>query len=183
MDFYLFFKLMHVISAIVWLGGGSCMLILSIAADRAGNDAELVRVLKNVIFLASRVFVPAAVSTLVFGILMTLLAHSFMELWILIGLAGFAWTFAIGHLVIRPRAEQLGAMIEEGGVTAEMLERGRQLTQIAKFDYTLMFLIVVAMVIRPTYEDITILTTMAAIAAIAAFLFLRQQRRSGAVAR
>jgi uncharacterized membrane protein len=181
MDWYLAAKLLHVVFAIIWLGGGMCLLILAVMAERTRNDAELVRIVQNVIWMSQMVFIPTALLTVLFGVVAVYLGRSFTELWVLAGLAGFAWTFLIGVAVIKPRAERLVARIAKEGVTPSTVDDARQMIQIAKFDFVLLFLIVALMVLKPTAGDVGILTVMAAIVALAAFLFYRPQRRTGVV--
>jgi hypothetical protein len=78
-----------------------------VAADRARSNEQLGRVIENVAFLSPRLLVPSSLAALVFGAIAAYLAWNLSYLWILLGLAGFAATFATGILVAAPRAAAL----------------------------------------------------------------------------
>jgi uncharacterized membrane protein len=44
MDWYTLFKFLHVMTAIIWIGGAFIMLMFGINAARQKNDAQLVAV-------------------------------------------------------------------------------------------------------------------------------------------
>ena len=177
MDLYTCTKLFHIAFAIVWIGGGFCLMVLAAIAARAGNDEALVHVIQNVIYLGNRMFVPAGLLTLLSGIVMVTVGGSFGDLWIVLGLAGFAATFATGTFILKPAAEKIGAMIAEQGVTPAVAAECRELIRKGKFDYVMLFLVVAVMVLKPTLHDRLLLATMAAILIAAAIAFLGRRNR------
>src|ERR1044071_201266 len=106
MDWYSLFKFLHVSAAILWLGGGFALVALGIAADRARDNEAIGRIVDQVIFLTPRLMIPAAVAAFFFGAITAWLAWSLSYLWIWIGLIGFASTFLMGLLVLKPRADR-----------------------------------------------------------------------------
>jgi uncharacterized membrane protein len=177
MDFYIYAKFFHIAFAIIWIGGGVCLMVLAIVASRAGNDEALVHVIQNVMYLGNRMFVPSALMTLLLGIVMVVIGGSFSDLWIILGLAGFAATFLTGTFILQPAADRIGAMIAESGVTPAVAGECRELIRKAKFDYVMLFLVVAVMVLKPAAEDTVLLATMAAIILFAALAFLAPRRR------
>lgn len=176
-DWYTAAKFLHIASAIIWLGGGLCLLILGAFAERAKDDQGLIRIVQYVIFMSNRVFIPFALATLLFGVIMVLLGQSFTDLWIIIGLAGFAWTFGIGIAVIKPGADRITALIARDGLSPDIIERCRHLIAIGKFDFILMFLIVATMVFKPATDDYAILATMVGIIVVALFVIFGGRRK------
>ena len=96
MDLYSFCKFLHVLSAVLWVGGGFIFVVLGVSASRLNDPVEIVSVVRNVAFLANRFFIPSSLATLVFGLITAFLGSLYGTLWIWIGLAGFAATFATG---------------------------------------------------------------------------------------
>jgi uncharacterized membrane protein len=170
MDYYFFLKFLHVFLIIIWLGGGFGLVILAIRADRARADAELAHIVQQVIFM-TKVFIPAALAAFVPGIVMVFLTWSFSDLWVIIGLTGFALTFATGMLVLKPRADRIGALIAAEGISPAVVEQSRQILQIAKFDFVMLFIIVADMVIKPTANSTATLAVMAISLVAAAVIF------------
>jgi uncharacterized membrane protein len=107
---------LHVSSAIVWLGAGPLMSVLELEASRSGDPAAMARLGGNNEWLAPRLFIPASLLTLLFGILLVADGPwTIGTLWIDLGLAGYALTFATGVGVLKPTAEKLKAAIERDG--------------------------------------------------------------------
>jgi len=171
MDFYSIFKFLHIAAAMAWIGGGLTLFAMGIFAERAKDDAEMMRVLGMVGMMANRWFVPSSLLTLVFGIVMAFIGGLWTELWILLALTGFAATFATGHFVLRVKAIEAGKLMAEGKV-AEAADIGRKLIKVAKFDYVMLFTVVADMVLRPDWTDFLTLGLFAAVLAAAAWFFL-----------
>jgi hypothetical protein len=172
MDIYLVFKFLHVVSAIIWVGAGVSLVILGIAADARSDKPEFTRIIQSVVFMAPRVFVPSSIAAFVFGFIAAWLAWGFADLWIWIGIAGFAAGSITGNFFLKPRADRISAIVAKEGVSESALALGRELLRISKFDYTVLFVVVAAMVFKPGIGDWPILALMALAIAAAAAMFL-----------
>lgn len=171
MDLYLIFKTLHVIAAMAWLGGGLTMLVHTILSIREKGDAEALRGIKTLESLGKRWFIPASLLTVIFGAAMTVYAGLWGELWVILGLVGFATTFLTGLLVFEPAGKAANAAAARGD-EAEALRKGNMILRIAKFDYTVMFLIVADMVLKPTAGDWVVLLSGLSIIVVAGAYFL-----------
>jgi uncharacterized membrane protein len=172
MDIYLLVKFLHIASAIVWIGAGVGMVVLGAAAYRQSDREEFVRVVRNVAFLAPRVFVPISLATLVFGLIAAFMQWGFTELWVWIGLFGFAATFVTGNFLLGPRAGRVKAIIAREGVSDDAVSVGHELLQLSKFDYAMLFVVVADMVFKPVASDWPVLLLMALALAAAGVVFL-----------
>lgn len=182
MDWYSIVKFLHVLAAVVWLGGGFAMILIAVRAERSGDDEALIFNLRNTAALGNILFMPASLATLVFGLLMAFLWTGFSDLWIIIGLAGAAATFVTGAGFIKPASDRIAALVAREGATPAVLAEGRRLLDIAKFDYAVMLVIVADMVFKPGPSDYAVLGAMAAAVVLAAVLFLLPRRQTGIVA-
>jgi uncharacterized membrane protein len=153
MDIYLIFKFLHVLSVIIWLGGGFALVILGVVADMQSNKEALGWVIEQVVFLSPRVFVPASLAALVFGLIAAYLQWGFASLWIVLGLIGFAATFLTGILILKPSAERISAMVAKEGLSDNVVAHGKELLSHVKFDYVVLFAVVFDMVLKPTISD------------------------------
>lgn len=181
MDWYTLIKFLHVLTAIVWVGGGFLLALTAIRAERADDREAMLVNMRNTGKLGDLVMMPSALLTLVFGLLMCWFWVGFTDLWIIIGLAGYAATFVIGAGIMKPSADRLTAIVEKEGMSPAAMAIGRRVLQIAKFDYTVMLIIVAAMVLKPTLHDVAIVGAMAAVL-VAGVVFFLIPRRGGAVA-
>jgi hypothetical protein len=166
-------------SAVIWIGGGLIMVLLGVRAERARNDAEIVGVVRQVAWAADRIYVPASLATLLFGVTAAWLGNLFTTLWVNLGFVGIASTIVLGVLVLTPRAKKVNA---EAGVTPEAVRLSRQILTIAKFDMTVLFVVIADMVLKPTPADWGWLAAFAVVIVAAAGLWLTPVLRRTAAA-
>jgi hypothetical protein len=100
----------------------------------------------------------------------------FDQLWVLLGLAGFAVTFLTGLLVIKPHSEQIAADLAREGMTPASARAIGSMFARQRIDYTVIALVVADMVLKPTGDDVFTLLLMAAVLAIVIALVLRSER-------
>lgn len=179
MDWYTIFKFLHVSSAVIWIGGAFIMVMLGIKAVRAGNDTEMVGVVRQVAWAAERIYVPASIATLVFGLIVAWIGSLWGNLWIILGLVGVASTIALGIVVLTPLAKKVETGFAAGGVTSGVAATCREILTIAKFDLVLLFTVVADMVLKPSLSDPVILAIMAAAIVVAALLWLTPAFQKG----
>ena len=175
MDWYSIVKLLHVISAVVWVGGGLMLAIMGTRAAMSGDMQATALAMKTTGDMGGRVMMPASLLTLVFGLILCWFWVGFSELWIVIGLVGYFVTFLVGTLVFKPAGDRMAASIARNGVTPALMVDGNRILRVARFDYAVMMVIVTDMVLKPTPDDVGVLAAMAVIliaGAIAAFVNL-----------
>lgn len=171
MDIYSIFKLLHVLAATAWVGGGLTLLFNSIMAVRAKGEMEALKSLDTMNNLGKTWFVPASMLTLVFGAITTTLGGQWLELWILLGLAGFASTFLTGLLFIEPTGRQVAADLGAGR-TDQALEKARLMLRIGKFDYVVILVVVADMVLKPHWTSFPTIILFAMAIGAGAYFFL-----------
>ena len=168
MTLYEFLLFVHISATVVWVGAGLCSLVLAIGYDRDGDEPAIRRFLADQERLATRLFIPASLTVVVFGIALVIEsdAWTFEYLWIVLGLVGFAATFVTGLFMIKPASERIGAAMErEGGrLTPALRIDIRKLIVMARLDYVVLFLVIADMVLKPTGDDAAVLIVMALIA-------------------
>lgn len=179
MDWYSIFKFLHVASAVTWIGGGLIMVLLGAKADRAKNDAEIVGVVRQVAWAADRIYVPASLATLAFGLVTAWIGNLWSNLWVNLGFVGIVSTIALGVLVLTPRAKKVSA---EAGVTPEAVRLSREILTIAKFDMTVLFVVIADMVLKPDISDWGWLVAFVVVIVAAAVLWLTPVLRKTAPA-
>jgi hypothetical protein len=137
---------------------------------RDHGPAEAIRAAQSTGPLAVRWFLPASGLTLVFGIVTTFLGNLWGEAWVILGLMGFAATFLTGHFVLRVKSIRMGELMKQGRED-EAVAEGLALLRVGKFDYTVILLVVAAMVLKPVWTDFVTIGAFAAIlVAVAAYI-------------
>ena len=160
---------LHIAASIIWLGAGFMIGLLALGAERAGDREKLVGHHRDLTWLAPRLFIPASLSVFVLGVLLVVDGPwGFDQLWITLALAGWAASFLVGILYFKPEAERIGALADERGAQdSELGSRLHRVNVIDRVQLTILFLVVVDMVIKPTGDDSGTLIVGAAIVAIA----------------
>jgi hypothetical protein len=92
-------------------------------------------------------------------------AWGFDQLWIVLGLVGFAATFVTGLFMLKPSSERLGRDMEAAGgrLTPQLRVDLRKLIVKARVDYVVLTLVVFDMVVKPTGDDPAVLIAMAVV--------------------
>lgn len=172
MDTYLILKFLHISFAILWLGGGMCLILLGVALGRDPAPDRVMPVVRQVAFYAPRVFVPSSIVVLLTGVAAVLNGGLGWDAWVILGLCGIAFTGLFGGFVLGPMADRAVKAAEVSGDAAGAAI-GLRLLQSAKFDYVVQFGIVFLMVVKPGWSDLTPLGLVAVAVAAGAALFLR----------
>jgi uncharacterized membrane protein len=149
---YEWLKTLHVLAAIVWVGGAATLQILAIRVQRQDDPVKLAAFAGETEFICTRVFTPASLLLLIFGIWMVIdePAWTFGQFWILAGLGMFAFSFVSGAFYLGPQAGRLKRLYEAEGPTAAAAPAiiGR-LFLVSRIEVVLMLLIVADMVLKP----------------------------------
>lgn len=141
--------LVHILAAMVWLGGGVLASVFASRMQHADPEHRIgfARFMQKV---STGIFMPAAIVVLAAGVWMVLdnEAYDFEQLWIVIGLGVVAITAAMGPLFFKPTITRGLAAMEAGdgpavGAIMQRLGMG------SKAALVLEFVAVWAMVVKP----------------------------------
>jgi hypothetical protein len=168
----------HVLAAAIWFGAGMLLLALGARLDRVGDDAGLKALFDQSSWTAERIFIPASLAVLVLGILLVIEGPwSFGTLWVVLGLVGFATTFATGMLVLKPSGEAVAALLVRDGMSDEARRGIRRIFVLQRIDYVVIAMVFAAMALKPTRHDVGTLVAMAAIVLAVVVVSLRAAGR------
>ena len=151
-DVFKTLKFIHVMAAIVWVGGGIFVQIYSTRLNRAGDADQLTRFAHDVSKLGNRVFAPASGLVTLMGIVMVIYSPYifFSETWIIIGIAGAIATFITGAFFIGPAAERLAKTVETEGLGAPGVQDSiKRIFTVSRIDQVVLMLVVLTMVFKP----------------------------------
>lgn len=154
---------LHVVCVVVWLGAGTTLALIGLYGERSGDGVVFERLAALGRWLGPRVFAPAALGALVFGIALVEDGRwTFAPLWVRLGFAAFALSLLVTLAVRIPLLRRLRA----GRIDAR--RGGRTLAVLGRFDLAVLYLAVADMVSKPTGSDTAALAVMGAVLAVAA---------------
>ena len=165
MSYYEVLLFLHITTAVIWLGSAFLVQMLIVRAQKTDDQLLLKQLSGQSAWMAQRIFIPASLSVLVFGILLTIEGPwTFGQLWIVLGLIGYALSFLTGILFIEPEGKRIHAAIAAHG--PESPQAGFHLARInvvARMELVILYLVVYVMALKPTGEDTGTLIVAAAV--------------------
>ena len=152
-SWYLVFESIHVLAAIVWLGGGAMITVLAWRAQRARDNLQLLQIGKQTEWFNMRVFVPASLIVLAMGfVLMHEGDWGYGNFWTLFGLIAWGMSFVVGAAFLGPEGGRLAKLIEaKGPEDPEVMARLSRIISVARANVVLVLLVAVDMVAKPFF--------------------------------
>jgi len=105
----------HVVSAVIWVGGAFFAQLLAIQVTRSGSPDELPTLGRRFERLGTLVFVPAAVLIFVTGMAMVAQRWSLAQPWLLGALGLWLLSAAAGAAYVAPQMQRAGRVFEAEG--------------------------------------------------------------------
>lgn len=145
----------HVLLAVLWVGGGLCITILALRAQRSKDPARLVAIARDAEWLGTRVFVPSSILLFLLGcgLLETTYGKALWSwscAWVIVGIAGFAISFVVGAAYLGPTSGKIGKLlVERGPEDPEVQRLIARILLVARIDVVILLLVVADMVLKP----------------------------------
>ena len=114
----------HIICAVIWVGGAVYAQVLAYRVARSPDPSELPHLARHVEFIGARVFMPAAVLLFIAGTAMTLQRWSLGQTWIAVSIALWVLSAVVGAVYLGPRVRRAADLFEAEGPTSQA---GREL--------------------------------------------------------
>jgi uncharacterized membrane protein len=147
---YTVLKSLHVLAAVVWVGGATITQILAVRANRAGEPRRLVQLLSDVEWIGTRVFLPMSLLLLATGFGMIGDGELDFDLWIVLGLIVWLASAGLGSSFLGPESGRIAAIVErEGPESPDAQARIKRIFLVSRIELVLLVLIIVDMVIKP----------------------------------
>jgi uncharacterized membrane protein len=140
----------HILAAVVWVGGAVTMQLFAIRATRGGDNGYLVSLTKDIEFIGTRLFIPASLLLVIFGFLLVNEGDLDYEFWIVFPICVWAASFAVGAAFLGPESGRVSkAFAAEGPDSVEGQARLRRVFLISRVELALLLLVVLDMALKP----------------------------------
>ncbi len=149
---YNLFKFLHVAAVIVWVGGVVALIVIPARLAREGGMAATAALGRQAAFYGRSVVGPAAVLTLVAGIVMVVVGRLPLDtLWIAYGFLGIVVSMGLGGGLLSRLGHQLAELGESDDPDpARMAALQARLRTLNLINALILFSVVWAMVFKPT---------------------------------
>ena len=151
MTLYEFLVFVHVLMAVVWVGGGVALQVLAVRATRAKDPGRVAGVSADAEWIGLRVFMPASILLLAFGIWAGIEGDwDFGQAWISIGFAAFLFSFFLGMAFLGPESGRIKGLVGERGLDdPEVARRTNRILLFSRLELVILIIAIWAMVTKP----------------------------------
>lgn len=148
---YEFLLFVHVLAAVIWVGGGFALNVLGTRLVKAANPDAIAGFARQSAFIGSRIFAPVSALLFLAGVLMTIDRWDFQDLWIAIGVAGFLYSFVTGAAILGPLSGKTAKLIAERGAgDSQVVANIKKLFLFGRIEMLVMIVVIAAMTVKPT---------------------------------
>jgi len=142
---------LHILTAVVWVGGAVAMQLLAVRAQRSGDAAAMARTAGDVEWVGMRVFMPSSAILLVVGIWAVIEGPwEFSQGWISAGFVVWFLSFFAGMGFLGPESGRVKALIgERGPESPEVAARLSRIFLVSRIELVLLVAIIFVMVAKP----------------------------------
>jgi uncharacterized membrane protein len=151
MSAYEWLLALHILCAVVWVGGAVTMQVLATRAAGSDEPARMVALSGDTEWIGLHVYMPASILALISGIALVLNGHwGWGHFWILFGLFGIFFSAIVGATFLGPEAGRIKKLIEEHGPAAPaVLERMNRIFLVSRIELVILLLVVADMALKP----------------------------------
>ena len=140
----------HIVCAVIWVGGAIAIQALAILVSRSDDPMELPRLGGNLEIIGSRVFMPAATLLFLSGVVMTIQNWAFGNAWIAVSVGLWVLSAVAGAAYLAPRAKRVAALFEsEGPASVVARKLIGQMFVVSRLELISFAVIIALMVFKP----------------------------------
>jgi uncharacterized membrane protein len=142
---------LHILGAIVWVGGNITFQFVGLRALASGEPVRIAALGRDADWIGLRVYTPAALVVVLAGIGMVMEGDiGFGRGWVIAGIAGFAYSFLAGSFYNGPRSRKIGEAIDAGRAGTPEVDQGiRRLLLSARLELAVLLFVVFNMAVKP----------------------------------
>ena len=180
MTWYTFFKSLHVLAAITWVGGAVMIQAYALRIMRSTDARRTAEFAKDTELISMRLFIPTTWVLLLAAIGMMVNLHwSWGQNWVVFGLIAWVVSFVVGAGFLGPETGRIGKIIErEGPESPEAQWRIKRTLLVSRLELVVLIAVVVNMVVKPVGNAGWFWGLLAAMAAGLATVYLSSSIRS-----
>lgn len=140
----------HIVCAVIWVGGAFFAQLLAIRAERSTDPAEMIRTASSIEFLAQRVFIPASILLFLAGVWMVIDRWEFEQAWIAIAIVLWLASALVGSLYLGPMSKKIAQAFEsEGPTSSSGLAMTKRVFLVSRIELVGFAVIIFLMVFKP----------------------------------
>jgi uncharacterized membrane protein len=140
----------HILCAVLWVGGGVGVTILALRTQRARSPQRLVELAGDIEWVGTRMFTPLSLLLVIFGFVLVSKGHWAWHFWLIWGLVFWVLSFLVGAGFLGPESGRLKKALAQFGADApEVQARIARILLVARIDAFFLVLVVLDMALKP----------------------------------
>lgn len=150
-DLYDFLKSIHILAAVIWVGGGFALQFMATRIDQSRDEAQMAAFAANAEWIGMRLFMPASIVVLISGIwAVNEGGWGFTDFWVLWGFFGIIVSVIVGAAFLGPESGRIGKLVAERGMDdPEVVQRRSRIFLISRIELAVLISVVLVMASKP----------------------------------
>ena len=179
METYELFLFLHVMAAVIWVGGDVMSQVMAVRVLRSSDARRLSTFAADMEWIGNRLLLPASLTLIVAAVVMMIDGDiAWDALWVSLSLAAYIASFVAGAAFFGPESGRIGKLIaEHGAESPEAADRIRRLLLGSRIQLVILIAVVYLMTVKPTSDDTGALLLLAVGVIVLAALLLRGSGR------
>lgn len=151
MTAYQWLLALHILFAVIWVGGVTTMQLLAVRGQHARDPDRMANLAGEIEWVGLHVYLPASVLALISGIALVLNGHwGWAHFWILFGLFGILFSAIVGSTFLGPEAGRIKTLMQEQGPGAPVVQtRMARIFLVSRIELAILLLVVADMALKP----------------------------------
>jgi uncharacterized membrane protein len=140
----------HIIAAVLWVGGAFTIQVLAIRAARPNARIQLASLAAEIEWVGTRLFIPSSLILVIFGFLLVGKGDWDYDVWIVFAIGVWLASFLVGAGFLGPQSGKLSEDIERHGPdSAQALGRLQRIFLVSRIELLFLLLVVLDMALKP----------------------------------
>jgi uncharacterized membrane protein len=140
----------HILAAVLWVGGAFAIQLLAIRAARPNARLQLGSLASEIEWVGTRLFIPASLVLVIVGFLLVHEGSWDWHFWLVFALAVWIASFLTGAAFLGPQAGKLGKDVERYGAdSAQATARLQRVFLVSRVELAFLLLVVLDMALKP----------------------------------
>ena len=147
---YQWYLSIHILAAVLWVGGAFTIQLLAIRAARPNARLQLGSLASEIEWVGTRLFIPSSLILVVMGFLLIDEGNWDYDFFIVFAMAVWAASFVSGIAFLGPQSGKLGRDVERYGPdSAQALARLQKIFIVSRVELVFLILVVLDMALKP----------------------------------
>jgi uncharacterized membrane protein len=147
---YQWYLAIHILAAVLWVGGAFTIQVLAIRASRPDARLQLGSLASEIEWVGTRLFIPSSLILVIMGFLLVSEGNLDYEFWIVFAIVVWLASFLSGVAFLGPQSGKLGKDVEQYGPDSpQAMARLQKIFLVSRVELVFLLLVVLDMALKP----------------------------------